>query len=68
MKAERTDSACIATNVKITRTTACEHFSNRKCLIKPITNCWFCKYAYFKDQRAGVPEVGVCKYPIRQTN
>ncbi|MBQ2765848.1 MAG: hypothetical protein IJF48_02560 [Clostridia bacterium] len=68
MNIEHMVLACSEANVKITRSTACEHFSNRKCLGKPITNCWFCKYAYFKEQRSGVPEVGVCKYPIRQTN
>ena len=68
MNVERVGSARVADDGKITRSSACEHFSNRKCLVKPMSNCWFCKYAYFKEQRTGVPEVGVCKYPIRQTN
>ena len=68
MDAERIDSTRFAADVKITRSTVCEHFSNRKCLGNSKTNCWFCKYAYFKEQRSGIPEVGVCKYPIRQMN
>ena len=54
--------------VTVTRVTACEHFSTRRCLNKPTESCWFCKYAYFREQKSGVPEVGVCKYPVRQTN
>ncbi|MBE6606092.1 MAG: hypothetical protein E7635_03545 [Ruminococcaceae bacterium] len=68
MNIEPKNSAHSEKTVKITRSTVCEHFMNRQCLLKPITNCWFCKYACFKELKSGVPEVGVCKYPIKQTN
>lgn len=52
----------------ITRETCCENFLKRRSLLPEKTMCWFCSYAFFEEEGSEIPERGLCKYPVRQTN
>ena len=52
----------------IKREDSCDNFVKRRTLIMGKETCWFCRYAWFCENGTKVPEEGLCKYPIRQTN
>lgn len=52
----------------ISRDSCCTNFLKRRSLLPEKCSCWFCQYAWFEEEGDCIPEKGVCKYPIRQTN
>ncbi|MBE7066507.1 MAG: hypothetical protein E7385_03030 [Ruminococcaceae bacterium] len=55
------------TEQTISRFDHCPCFAARRSLLAAEPICWFCRFAKFDLFADQLPESGICKYPLEQT-